>query len=138
MRSDTSTPTAAYRHMPTDQAKTATTASAARSPGRCGCSVAAEAATDCAATTQMNQVPLALTSTGRSARASTAVHGITYPSSSHEPRPMPSRTAAATWCPSMASRTPSTFPPAMNVKNPNARAGSVKSETTASRWATTR
>lgn len=74
-RNETKTAAAAYSTSPTDHVSTATTARADRASVSTGCSVAATTATDCDATTQMNQLPFAAASTGRGCEPSTAVHG---------------------------------------------------------------
>ena len=61
--------------MPTDQAATASRATSSRPDDTWGSTLAAAAATDWLATTQMNHVPLTCRSTGRSSRARTAAHG---------------------------------------------------------------
>ena len=120
-------PAEAYRKMPTDQATTASMASGRRPASTNGSIDAAATATDWLDTTQMNQVPFAAATTGRELRPSTAVQGTTYPSTSQKIPETTSRTAVVRYCPSIASRAPTTLVPATKVKNPNARRGSVKS-----------
>ncbi|WP_241385817.1 hypothetical protein [Rhodococcus sp. CH91] len=69
----------------------------------------------------------AFASTGRSVVPRTAVHGITYPSTSQGRAATTSSTAAGACHPSIISRTPSTLPAAVNVKNPKARPESARS-----------
>ncbi len=73
----TNTAAAPYRNTPTENENTATTASRFRAGSSTGSRVAATTATDWLATTQMNQVPFAAAITGRCARLSTAVQGMT-------------------------------------------------------------
>src|SRR5699024_3471409 len=127
MRAATNMPAAAYRNTPTDHAHTATMASAFCIDGIVGSSVAEATAIDWLATTQINQEPLAWATTGRSTRLNTAVHGMTYPRASHVTTATISNTAVVMWCPDSAIRTPRTLVPAINVKNPKARRGAVKS-----------
>ena len=75
-RRATSIAAAAYRNTPTDQLRTAITASPGRSPAHTGSRVAATTATDWLATTQTNHDPFADATTGRSVRPSTAIHGM--------------------------------------------------------------
>ena len=63
-RNDTSSPAAPYRNTPTDQDMIASTASSCRTGSKTGSMVAAATATDWPATTQMNQVLVAVASTG--------------------------------------------------------------------------
>ena len=69
------TPTAAYRKVPTDQAKMASAAIAIRALVNSGSSTAAAVATDWLATIQMNHEPFASASTGRRRWPSSAIQG---------------------------------------------------------------
>src|SRR5690625_5216064 len=113
--------------MPTDQLITASVPRAWAKRSVWGSKDAAATATDWLATTQMNQVPLALATTGRARRPRTAVHGTTDPRTSQVRVERTKRIAVHPGRFASARRTPSTFVPAMKVKNPNARRGSRKS-----------
>src|SRR5512144_2091025 len=76
----------------------------------------------------MNQVPLAVASTGARARPRTAVHGTRYPRSSQASPPTASSPVAARWWPSRASRAPSTLLAATKVRKPKRRVGEIAAD----------
>src|SRR5699024_2709868 len=77
-RSTTMNATATYSTRPTDHAKTARIDSRCPARPAWGSRVEESTATDWAATTQMNQVPLAAAVKGRWARPRTAAQGSAY------------------------------------------------------------
>src|SRR5690625_396288 len=137
-RSTTMTATATYSIRPTDHAKTARIDSACPARPAPGSRVEASTATDWAATTQMNQVPLAAAVKGRWARPRTAAHGSAYPISNQLTAATASSTAAGRSRPWTARAEASTPVPATNVKAWKAVRGSRRSVATASRWAASR
>src|SRR5699024_5382473 len=132
------TATATYSIRPTDHAKTARIDSACPARPAPGSRVEASTATDWAATTQMNQVPLAAAVKGRWARPRTAAHGSAYPISNQLTAATASSTAAGRSRPWTARAEASTPVPATNVKAWKAVRGSRRSVATASRWAASR